>query len=233
MHITSHYGWRRLTLNGRTFDNFHNGVDLRSPQGGEVRALFAGIVRAVRSGRAHGAGVGKVSNGVSALTPTTSGNGLLIERPDGTAYVEIHMAPTVKVGDTVQAGDLIGHTDTSGTITAAHRHVELWTDPANPYSRYDPTPEIEGDDDMQIDELVNFRIDGRNLWDSLRDIRALTEHSRNLDVQQAAQLAALAAAVDALATANGLDPAEVKSTIDQAVRAALEGLAITLATVTP
>lgn len=143
MKITSKYGWRTFTLRGRRITNFHHGADVRSPLGAPVVALFDGVVVKVTRGRGPGARIGQPHHGVPAHASTLSGNAVTIERADGSAYVENHLDPAVEVGDQVRAGrTVLGHTDDSGDITAPHRHIELWRDPSNPRSYYDPTPEI-------------------------------------------------------------------------------------------
>lgn len=152
--ITSGYGQRTFTLNGKRITNFHKGIDLRSPRGAAVRPLFSGTVIRTAAGRAPGAGVGKVSNGAAALAPTMSGNGVLVRLPDGSVYAEGHLAPAVKVGDRVTAGvTVLGHTDLSGQITAPHRHVERWrtTDAG---THFDPTASIRAATTPTEEDLI-------------------------------------------------------------------------------
>lgn len=84
------------------------------------------------------------------------------------------------------------------------------------------------EDDMEIHELIDFRVDGRNIWDSLKDIYRFTQTSRDLAAQQTAQITALTAAVTALATSKGVDPAQAQAAVTRAVDAALADLTITL-----
>lgn len=138
--ITSGYGWR-VVFGQR---NFHRGLDTRSRLGDDRIALFSGRVVKVTRGRRAGADVGKVSNGVPAHAYSLSGNAVTIERADGRGYyVEVHIDPAVDVGDRVVAGQtVLGQTDLSGSITAAHSHVELWRR-NDPDTYYDPTAEMK------------------------------------------------------------------------------------------
>lgn len=147
--ITSAYGQRTFMLNSKRVTNFHRGVDLRSPKGAKVEALFSGTVIRSIAGRLPGAKVGAVSNGQPALASSMSGNGTLVQLSDGSIYAEGHMSPSVKVGDKVEAGVTdLGVTDLSGSITAAHRHIERWRR-NDPGSYYNPTQEVK-DIDMPL-----------------------------------------------------------------------------------
>lgn len=140
--ITSGYGPRTFTLNGKRITNTHKGIDVRSPRGAAVTALFSGTVIRTASGRPNGAPVGGTSNGRPALAATLSGNGVLVELADGSVYVEAHLAPAVGVGDEVQAGEtVLGHTDISGQITGPHRHIERWRSTSSS-THFDPTEQI-------------------------------------------------------------------------------------------
>ncbi|MHB1063575.1 MAG: hypothetical protein ACYC1Z_03620, partial [Georgenia sp.] len=94
--------------------------------------------------------------------------------------------------------------------------------------RTSPTPTTSEEDDMEIHELIDFRVDGRNIWDSLKDIYRFTQTSRDLAAQQTAQITALTAAVTALAGAQGVDGEQVIATVRAAVEKALTGATITL-----
>jgi murein DD-endopeptidase MepM/ murein hydrolase activator NlpD len=137
--ITSYYGWR--TVFGAR--NFHRGMDLRSRLGDDRIAIFSGTVTKVTRGRYSGARVGADSGGIPAHAPSLSGNAITIRRADGKGYyVEVHISPAVTVGQKVTAAKTkLGVTDLSGSITAAHRHVELWKE--DDYQTYfDPTVQI-------------------------------------------------------------------------------------------
>ncbi len=142
--ITSKYGWRTFTLNGKRITTFHRGLDRRSREGEEVKALFSGTVVRTQSGRVPGAPIGKPDrNGTPALASSLSGDGTIVRRADGKGYyVEAHMDPAVKVGQQVyRHTTVLGHTNLSGSITAAHAHTELW-ESLDPGSYYDPTSQI-------------------------------------------------------------------------------------------
>lgn len=141
--ITSGYGPRRIVVGGRLRTYPHQGIDVRSPRGSAVPSLFSGRVVKVVAGRSSGAPIGlrDPRTGVAALAATVSGNGVIIARDGGGYYVEVHMAPAVVLGQRVEVGTTLGHTDLSGQIEGAHRHIELWSR-LHPGSHYDPTAEV-------------------------------------------------------------------------------------------
>lgn len=57
---------------------------------------------------------------------------------DGEAQGYNHVTPTVKAGQRVAAGEVIGYNDRSGNQTAPHLHFETWADWRNPASNDDP-----------------------------------------------------------------------------------------------
>lgn len=129
----------RLTQNHADSGGYqgHKGMDIAPPKPGQtgmpVYAAFAGtwkvIVRNVMPGNRN-----------STWAKGRTGGGGLIANPDGegNGYNHIDVLDHWKVGDKVQAGDLIGYNNRSGNQTAPHLHFELWADWRNPDSDYDP-----------------------------------------------------------------------------------------------
>lgn len=113
----------------------HAGIDVAPPSPGQtgkpVRAMFAGTV--VRTAR----GV-RPGNRRSTWAPGRTGNGVLIRNTDGEAQGYNHVTPTVRAGQKVTAGQVIGYNDRSGNQTAPHLHFETWADWRNASSHYDP-----------------------------------------------------------------------------------------------
>lgn len=163
-YVSSPYGPR-----GRVF---HAGMDLapHSPgYGAPVYAAFAGIVTTVVAGRRAGqpATIGPV------LAPGRSGNGVLIRNPDGEGQLYVHITPTVRTGQTVAEGQLIGHTDPSGIQTGEHVHYEEWSrwwdsgshrNPAPTFTWHGitpgrtPTPTPQEDDDMPTPQEIAYAV---------------------------------------------------------------------------
>jgi hypothetical protein len=90
------------------WQNYNGGIDWAVPTGTQVVAAQAGVVTAAR----HDA--------------TGYGTHLRIQHDDGYLTVYGHMWDfTVKVGDKVRAGAVIGRSDNTGNSTGPHIHFEL------------------------------------------------------------------------------------------------------------
>lgn len=102
--ITSYFGGRYL--NGR-WDN-HTGTDIGVPQGVEIHAAQSGVVTLSRYNSSYG-------------------NYCIISHGSGYATLYAHQSqlPLVKVGDTVEKGQVIGYVGNTGNSYGAHLHFEL------------------------------------------------------------------------------------------------------------
>lgn len=145
--FTSGYNPNRyIKLGGRTVFSPHLGIDIAPPKAGTVGtpvyAMFGGVVDKVITGRKPGQ---SASQG-PVLHRGYSGNGPSIKNPDGERQLYVHVAPVVKVGDTVRPGDLIGYTDRSGVQTGPHMHLTILNkhgveyDPLLAFNRWKITP---------------------------------------------------------------------------------------------
>ncbi len=116
--ITSPYGKER-TINGVT--SIHKGIDFVSDSGDlEVKAIKAGVVR------------GNFND------PSGFGNYVSIQHEDGTRALYAHLASFKrKVGDKVEAGDVIGIEGTTGSSTGIHLHLEIRDTPYMPRNHID------------------------------------------------------------------------------------------------
>ena len=86
----------------------HRGVDVRVPEGTEVRAMAGGRVRFSGSM----AGYGQV---------------IWIDHPGGVLTVYAHLSGTrVQKGEEVKGRQVIGLSGRSGNATGAHLHFEVW-----------------------------------------------------------------------------------------------------------
>lgn len=106
--ISSDYGRR---VNPRTGErDFHSGIDISAKPGSDVRATADGIVSF--SGWSGG-----------------SGNLVVLEHGFGFSTLYAHnRVNTVKVGQKVRRGDIIGHIGSTGYSTGPHVHYEIWKD---------------------------------------------------------------------------------------------------------
>jgi len=100
----------------RTLDQWmtHAGVDIASPKGSEVRAVYGGTVNRVY-----------LDDALGVTIEITCANGIL------TVYANLKEAPPVKEGNRVSAGDVIGYVGTSALSECgdqSHLHFELYKD---------------------------------------------------------------------------------------------------------
>jgi len=110
--VTSSFGYRTNPIPG-----FHYGIDIENPVGGSVVASHSGVVIAVN-------------------TSPTGANQILIRHEDGSISGYAHVTASVKVGQQVSEGEMIGMTDLSGRSTGGHVHYTYR--PAEGQSRIDP-----------------------------------------------------------------------------------------------
>ena len=113
--ISSAFGWRQDPLNGSV--RFHKGLDIAVAYGADVKAAAPG--RVSFSG---------VQNGY--------GNTVVIDHGGGRQTRYTHLSEqTVRVGDVVTEGQLVGKSGNSGRATGAHLHFELLVNgqPVNPF----------------------------------------------------------------------------------------------------
>ncbi len=105
--ISSKYGFRVHPIRG--FSAKHQGVDLAAPENSPVRAITSG--RVVFAG--NYAGYGKL---------------VTIEHKNGKASLYAHLSKiSIKIGENVDAGKIIGEVGSTGISTGPHLHFE-WRD---------------------------------------------------------------------------------------------------------
>lgn len=101
-HISSEQGWR--VLNG--VDDYHLGIDIACYNGTPIRSFNAGTV-------------------VVSTEHWSYGNYVVIDHGGGISTLYAHMSSNeVKVGDYVQAGQLIGYCGLTGNTYGYHLHFE-------------------------------------------------------------------------------------------------------------
>jgi murein DD-endopeptidase MepM/ murein hydrolase activator NlpD len=107
-HITSRYGKRTDPMNGDLA--FHSGIDISSDSGMPVRSTADGVV-------SHSGWTQK------------SGYVVVLEHGRGFSTVYAHnKGNTVRVGQIVRRGDIIGYVGSTGKSTGPHVHYEVWKD---------------------------------------------------------------------------------------------------------
>lgn len=113
-YLTSPMGWRKHPITGKR--HFHKGQDIATKAGSKVLASASGEVK-------------------FAGTKDTRGNTVIIDHKTG--YVTVYgqlKSYTVKKGDKVKRGQVIGYVGMSGQATGPHLHYEVHYDgePVNP-----------------------------------------------------------------------------------------------------
>jgi len=105
-HISSHYGDRDNPFTGER--TFHSGMDISAPLGTPIRTTADGVVS------------------YSGWTQS-GGHLVVIEHGCGFSTVYAHNKEnTVKIGQKVRRGEVIGHVGSSGKATGPHVHYEVW-----------------------------------------------------------------------------------------------------------
>jgi murein DD-endopeptidase MepM/ murein hydrolase activator NlpD len=102
--ITSAYGLRFRGI----MPGLHRGVDIRVPDGTEIRAMSRGRVR-------------------FAGTMGGYGNVVWLDHPGGVITVYGHLSTIrVRTGEPVRGRQVIGLSGRSGNVTGPHLHFEIW-----------------------------------------------------------------------------------------------------------
>lgn len=112
--ISSGYGNRTDPYGkGKGGNEFHHGVDIATPKGTALGATVRGTVVY--------AGYGQKGSGYGGY-----GYAVAIRDHAGNVHVYGHLdSVSVKKGQTVKAGQLVGKTGNSGNSTGAHLHYEV------------------------------------------------------------------------------------------------------------
>ncbi len=107
---------------------YHTGIDFAAPIGTPIHATDTAVVT--------NAGIGSASS--------WAGNYVVIRFADGRQMLFAHMSSvSVRVGQHVTGGQLIGHVGMTGRTFGPHTHVELYpagVKPGDVYSAVDPAP---------------------------------------------------------------------------------------------
>ena len=110
--MTSPFGVKRLH-NGKATGEYHGGVDQRTPEGEPIRAVAAGTVTFAKQFNVLGNAVG-------------------IDHGQGLESMYLHMSRLlIAPGATVQRGDILGYTGSTGRSTGPHLHWVLYVNGIN------------------------------------------------------------------------------------------------------
>ena len=132
LRITSDYGNRTITINGKQDTSFHEGIDINNKDENMIVAIDKGVVIEMVNNR----------DGYS----NTKGNYVYIKH-DNCYSIYQHLkyhSVTVKVGDVVEKGQVIGEKGATGYVTGVHLHFGIKT--SNKW--VDPKPYLLGEKDI-------------------------------------------------------------------------------------
>ena len=154
-----------FTCGPLTYNN-HNGTDFRLPSraamevGVDVLSATTGRVLGIRDGMAD---IRLGTPGAPDVTGRECGNGVLVQREDGWRFQYCHLkqgSVSVKKGDTVTQGQVLGQIGMSGRAQFPHLHISVRDSNGQIYDPFDT---------RQQDEACSFR-DSRTFW---RDLEPL------------------------------------------------------------
>lgn len=119
--VGQHFGARDVSNKVSNASTGHNGIDIRASGGTKIYAAAAGTV-------------------VRSTYSSSSGNWVQIAHANGvsTVYKHLKKRSALRVGDAVEAGDLVGYVGSTGIASGNHLHfgVLLNGDPVDPLSGY-------------------------------------------------------------------------------------------------
>ncbi len=104
--LTSDYGWRRLPDQQKP--DFHSGIDINAPAGTEVITPVSGEV------------IAAINSGYNSF--------IYVRDTQGVIHNFYHVSPTLKAGDSVSVGDIVGKVASGGNDHlhyARHRGVPV------------------------------------------------------------------------------------------------------------
>ena len=106
--IMSRFGWRKDPVTKKA--RFHFGIDLRAPWGTKVHSSGKGIVK-------------------EAGWDRISGRYIIIDHGYGYQIIYCHLSKiSIKKGQTINKGELIGKVGSTGKATGPHLHYEIIKD---------------------------------------------------------------------------------------------------------
>ncbi len=139
MTVTSLFGPRKAPCPGAS--TYHGGIDISVPRGTPVLATERGTVVAIKNDLTE-----HDSAAIRQQKPNKGGNYVIVEYPrsDGSSYYVSYCHLTengvkVKKGDTVNAGDILGYSGSTGNGTGPHLHMTVKKGPTGSENDNDRT----------------------------------------------------------------------------------------------
>lgn len=113
-YITQYFGYTKFALSGAYGGSQHNGMDLGTPTGTQLKAPLTGTVR---------------MTGNTDLVPGcySWGKWILIDHPNGLSTMFAHLSQFVAVpGQKVSTGEVVAYSGSTGYSTGPHLHYTLY-----------------------------------------------------------------------------------------------------------
>lgn len=145
--ISSYFGYRDMDDDGEKED-YHEGMDIRSLQGGKdyIISVAKGTIYATNDTCDNSGGYGNSCGG-------KMGNYVMISHPNGIYTIYAHLYPgsiTVSPGDSVEQGQIIGKMGNSGSSTGYHLHFQIEEGARSQANAVDPLLYISPDNPRPV-----------------------------------------------------------------------------------
>ncbi len=130
--ITQYFGYTKFALSGAYNGSKHNGIDLGTPVGTQLRAPLSGTVR---------------NTGNTDAVPGcySWGKWILVDHPNGLSSMFAHLSQiSVTPGQKVNTGDIIGYTGNTGYSTGPHLHYTLYVKDAVQVKQFNQFKAVTG-----------------------------------------------------------------------------------------
>lgn len=109
--VSSGFGWRNHPVSGKR--HFHTGVDIPAPRGTPVACPVAGTVL-------------RIDRDCGGADRCPNGNAVFVLDTEGLRWAFLHLdTVTVRVGENVRPGWIVGTVGSSGQTTGAHLHLQV------------------------------------------------------------------------------------------------------------
>lgn len=117
--VTGYHLTARFGESSGLWASTHTGLDFAGPSGSTIVSVAGGTVKSAEFSGAYG-------------------NRTIVELDDGTEIWYCHQSDiSVSPGDSVEPGDVIGYTGSTGNATGPHLHLEVHPDGGDPVDPYE------------------------------------------------------------------------------------------------
>jgi murein DD-endopeptidase MepM/ murein hydrolase activator NlpD len=120
--LTQGYGMTKYASRGAYGGKIHNGIDISSG--------IASPIKSAAGGKVISKGLESCQNYVRPSCNGYWGNWIAIQHPGGlvTLYSHLSKMSLKSIGESIEAGDVIGYEGASGNVTGPHLHFSVYTE---------------------------------------------------------------------------------------------------------